>query len=483
MAHDDEESGRGGEYGLREDATRQLQDTDMQDSNRNDGLGNNSNRNDGLGNNSNRNDGRGNNSYRNDGLGNNSYDAGPGTSSYNPNYIPEITSKNHQPDDVVSVLTRLGGTSSKSKKTQGRKSDTATVKFASPSTIINPPTALAKDALAKLPEYVDILEQWEGEDSWVQTCAFSLAHSWRMFGYLPWLAMALKKYPRRVIMSVIAYYSLRLNTKWWNDSVHKFLRYAASPDPTIIRANKEKYDKTKQYMICIHPHGMLVCGWWTLLCRHGYSDEEGSVAHQRGIGILDDIEGYLCVAPCVKYFPFHGEVYQSKGTDSSADTIRDILQVKKMCAGVAPGGFSEAIYTNYRPNEEVAFILERYGFIKIAIESKVDIIPSYTFGVNHMYSTMDAAQHQRAVWSQRLNLPFMIYWGKSGSAVPYNEHTVTVTFDPFPSSTYTLDQVEEAHRDYCVYLKKCFDEYKFVTESTKNSELVFAGRQQQPARL
>jgi len=383
--------------------------------------------------------------------------------------FPEFTSPSLRPDESGEMR-------------KGTRFDTPSVSFATPSTVRNPPRAFAKDAWAKLPEDAGVLEQWQGHDSFIQSCAYALVHSWRQFGYLPWLALALKKYPRQVIMSTVAYYSLRLNTKWWNDSVHKFLKYAAGSNPTILRANKERYDKNKAYMLTMHPHGMLAGGWWSLLSRYCHDDVDGS-SLIRCCGLMDDIEAYLCFAPCVKYMPFHGEMYQSKGTDASASTLRNILQVKKKSVAIVPGGFSEGVYTNYKPNEEVAFILGRYGFIKVAIESQVDIVPVYTFGLNQMYSTLDIGRHQRSVWSQKLSLPLMMYWGKAGSSVPYHEDTVTVSFDPFPTSSYTLDQVKEAHRDYCVYLKKCFDEYKFVTESSKNNELLFAGRTQTPARL
>lgn len=163
--------------------------------------------------------------------------------------------------------------------------------------------------------------------------------------------------------------------------------------------------------------------------------------------------------------------------------LREVLSSKKYSVALAPGGFSEAVYTGYRENQEVSFILGRYGFIRIAIEHGVDIIPVYTYGMNSMYKLPDWKRHRRAVLSQKFSVPLLFFYGRGGTAVPLTEETVNVSFDPFPASTYKPEDYKQCHQDYCVYLKKCFDEYKHVSEYTKNSELLFAGREQLPARL
>lgn len=64
--------------------------------------------------------------------------------------------------------------------------------------------------------------------------------------------------------------------------------------------------------------------------------------------------------------------------------------------------------------------------------------------------------------------------------VPYTEDITVVTFDPFPASMYTLDQLQQAHADYLVYLKRCFDEYK-VEAGAGHKELQFIGGSKKPA--
>ena len=77
--------------------------------------------------------------------------------------------------------------------------------------------------------------------------------------------------------------------------------------------------------------------------------------------------------------------------------------------------------------------------------------------------------------SQRTGLPGLLPFGKFGSAVPYDESYVTVLLDPFPTSKYALDQLEQCSQDYAAYLQRCFDAYKGCKASEAHKELLVVG--------
>jgi len=243
-------------------------------------------------------------------------------------------------------------------------------------------------------------------------------------------------------------------------------------------------------MFSFHPHGIMACGWFNWLGRHelpSQTDPEDK-GFSSGFRALDGIRTKLCFAPAVQHYQLHGEMYRDMVTDAAGKTLRKIFrdtkgQPKPTTVGLCPGGFSEAVYTGYSDKYDVAFLKGRFGFIKIAIEAGVDIIVAYSFGVADMYKSLDWNRQARAEKSQATGLPMVLWSGKYGTNVPHFEDTVTVTFDPFPTSQYTLDQVEQAHEDYCQYLKVCFDTYKGCCEKSKNKELLFAGRGSPPASL
>lgn len=316
--------------------------------------------------------------------------------------------------------------------------------------------------------------------------AYCLVHSVRCLGHIPWLALAMKKKPKQIIAALLMYYGFR-RTDSWNSAVHRLIRLGSSNRPRFIRARRVPYDTNKQYVVSVHPHGVLLCGWFNWLGREETPSfkDPADRGFSSGIKALDGLVTNLCFAPAVQHYALHGEMYRDKVTDAQGATMRRILQRTKnspvkesVC--VCPGGFSEAAYTGYSEKHEISYIKGRYGVMKVAIEAGIDIIPTYSFGVSDMYWGWDWKRHERARLSQKVGLPMVVWSGKYGTNVPHFEDTVTVSFDPFPSSTYSLDEVELAHEHYCEYLKRCFDAYKGCCATSKNKELVFIGKDDPP---
>ena len=164
-------------------------------------------------------------------------------------------------------------------------------------------------------------------------------------------------------------------------------------------------------------------------------------------------------------------------TDASAKTVRKILS-KGDSIMLIPGGFGEAVYTGASEDYDHVYLAGRVGFLKLAVERGIDVAPVYGFGVASAYSGLhifEGSRHWRAVMSQRTGLPGLLPFGKFGSAVPYDESYVTVLLDPFPTSKYALDQLEQCSQDYAAYLQRCFDAYKGCKASEAHKELLVVG--------
>lgn len=188
-------------------------------------------------------------------------------------------------------------------------------------------------------------------------------HQGRLLGYMPLVLWSLFRSPKRTLQGVAAYYALRLGSSRWCEFVRGLLACGSSRRPKLIRAQSKPFDTSKQYLLCAHPHGILNGGWWNLISRYG-------------LRLVDGLELTMCVAPAVQWYPLYGELFEDRVTDASKRTIERILQTTRLTPCLIPGGFSEATYTNADPNVEYAYIADRLGFIRIAIEQGVDIIPS-----------------------------------------------------------------------------------------------------------
>ena len=311
--------------------------------------------------------------------------------------------------------------------------------------------------------------------SFVRSVAYALVHSWRLVvGYLPFVLFGLLKKPKRTIPLMIAYLLVQ-KTNTWRSLIHRFIDFGSSRRPKFVPCQTKPFDPKKQYLCCLHPHGILVCGFYNLISRFGKDFTSDSFELMDGLRIV------LCFAPAVQHFPLHGEMYGNRVFDASASTIRRILNDKKegLSVALSPGGFSEAVYTGASSKYEYSYLKSRKGFIKIAIEAGVDIIPTYSFGIDSMYHTLSPGRHIRAKIAQKTGLPLVAWWGKYGTSIPLHENHVTATFDPFPSSQYTIDQLDQCHSDYLIYLKQCFDDHK-VKVGYGHKTLVFIGKDTPP---
>jgi hypothetical protein len=288
------------------------------------------------------------------------------------------------------------------------------------------------------------------EDSLIYEPLRTIVHSMRVLGYMPFVLWSLLRHPRRTVGLASAYYFLRNTSTTWNESVRRFVALGSSSKPRLVRAQSKPYDKSKQYLLAAHPHGILNFGWWNLIARFG-------------LDLVDGIKLVFCMAPAVQYYPLYGEIFGDRAKDPSAETIRKVLRTTSFSPAILPGGFSEAVYTNAHPTIEYNYIADRMGFVRLAIEHKIDIIPAYSFGLNDMYVTFARWRQWRAIKAQAWGLPMVFWTGPMGGWImnnPFTEAVTVVTFDPFPASSYTLDQVEQAHKDYLVYLERCFESRK-----------------------
>ena len=335
------------------------------------------------------------------------------------------------------------------------------------------PAATATDAnIGEMSSFEELVEA-ESADRLNNRLAFSLAysllHTARVMSYAPLLAASLLRWPFRTASAITAYYTLRFRSSTWRRAVVRLASLSSSKRPRLLRAQTKPYDRTRRYVLAAHPHGILNYGWWNLIARFGVKP------------LLDGLELVMCMAPAVQWYPIYGEIFEDRAADASATTVRRVLAAG-MTPALIPGGFSEAVYTAASPDEEYAYLAERSGFVKLAIEHGVDIIPSYTYGLNDMYHTVDTARHWRAVKAQASGLPLVLWWGPwLFNNVPATEDVTVATFDPFPASKYTLDELPEAHAAYLAYLKQCFDSRKAECGAA-HKELRFIGKHTTPAQ-
>jgi len=269
---------------------------------------------------------------------------------------------------------------------------------------------------------------------------------------------------------LIAYGALH-RVRWWQRSIHRFMGYGASKRHRIVNDVQHLINPGQRYLWALHPHSILADGWHSLIAANIDSFEDsGSGPPAIGRKIA------LCFAPVIQHVPVHQEMYRDKCGGSDKDEIVRWWRTPDTDPALIPGGFAESVFANAAERRiEYAYIKDRKGFVRIAIENGKDIVPVYTFRATWMYYNPGILRGLRARFSQRFYIGLALWLGKYGTSMPLTDKTTTVVFPPFHASKYDVAGLDEAHAAYLQHLKANFDANK-DKYGMKGVELMFVGR-------
>jgi len=255
------------------------------------------------------------------------------------------------------------------------------------------------------------------------------------------------------------------------------LGYGASRRSSFVCPYLDDFDSEKKYLICFHPHGMLLDGMHSVIAKNTNLLESGI----DGKGHPTQRAAALCFAPVIQSIPVHSEMYRELSSDASKQTVegwwkKSTPSGKPIDPVIAPGGFAECCFCDAGdPDIDYHYLKGRLGFMRIAIENKADIAPIYSFNVSNMYYNFPYLKGARARISQKIFLGMSWPIGKFGTFMPLTDWQTNMWFPPFPASKYRIEQLEEAHEAYLKHLEKYFDLHK-AEYGQADCKLQFVGK-------
>jgi len=268
-------------------------------------------------------------------------------------------------------------------------------------------------------------------------------------------------------------------TKIWRESLHKLYKHGVknSPSRFVSRLTSPlKPASEKRYLICAHPHGLLVDGWHIAIAK----SPNDFAPETHTLGGIPNMKPYLCASPIIRHVPGHQELFRERCGGAAGKDIEYVLKNTDCNPTLCPGGFAESVFCWSDGKKEYSWLKNNSRFIQVAIKNKTDIIPTYSYGNTSMYRTNTWFRQQFAELSQKYQIPLVPFWGKL-LAYPLHDDVVTVVYDPFPVDKYSVDDAEQALLDYQAYLKKCFDEDK-AKYGMADKELTFIGPRNIPKK-
>ena len=211
-------------------------------------------------------------------------------------------------------------------------------------------------------------------------------------------------------------------------------------------------DHNQQYIFGMFPHGACTvshfltmtncCGMLTEIYRGDRRDLAASVLFY--IPLVRDL---LLFLGCV---------------DASKETVRYNLR-KKRSILIFVGGEKEQLMT--KENSHKVVLKDRLGFIKLAIQNGIPLVPVYAFGENELYRHSFLLMGLRSWLQKNFQIAIPIVFGRFGTLIPFKTKLHVAIGKPIPvtrklESEINDNDLRSLHTTFVTNLSQLFDENK-----------------------
>lgn len=215
----------------------------------------------------------------------------------------------------------------------------------------------------------------------------------------------------------------------------------------------------KHYILATQPHGVV--------------SFNGIMS---AIELPDEVRGKIptAVADVVLWIPILKHVMGIFGLISaSRGSLVKTLQRKGLEGTVVlyVGGIAELFLSD--ENEERLYLKKRKGFIKLSLQTGVDIVPIYMFGNTTVLSVLKKGF--LATLSRKLGVSLTYMWGKWGLPIPRNNckllyvSGMPLGIPHIPNPTQM--DIDKYHDLYCAEVQRLFEKYKEKVPEYKHKSL------------
>ncbi|KAG2848898.1 hypothetical protein PC116_g963 [Phytophthora cactorum] len=217
---------------------------------------------------------------------------------------------------------------------------------------------------------------------------------------------------------------------------------------TIIRM--APLDPEKQYVLSFHPHGIMpISVMWLQFTAQWRK-------------LFPNFYAHILTASILHQIPLARDVLHFYGSREVTRTAFAHTLQQKESVLLVPGGQAEMLQQQSAKNE-VRVYTHHKGFIRLAIEHGVPLVPVLSFKEGEMMDNVQAPMLQR--WFvKKLAFPFPYFpYGRGMLPIPRKVDIPIVVGEPLEVPHIekpTQDDIDKVHAKYFAVLQEMFDKYK-----------------------
>ncbi|MFH4977749.1 hypothetical protein AB6A40_004458 [Gnathostoma spinigerum] len=244
----------------------------------------------------------------------------------------------------------------------------------------------------------------------------------------------------------------------------KIQKFMASYFPMRLHKTAD-LSPNENYLIVCHPHGIMALGTYINFCTNAS-------------GVFDlfpSMKIKVCTLDLQFYLPFRREWILLHGLIScSKESLKYVLD-KRHSEGnmviLVPGGAEEAL--DAHPNTNILTLMNRKGFVRVALETGTNLVPTYSFGETALFVQTDNPKGSRLrKWQElikaKLGFSTPIVHGNgilisSFGYLPFRQPVNTVVGRPIKvmkNPNPSNEEVNELHKEYMDALCDLFETNK-----------------------
>jgi len=270
------------------------------------------------------------------------------------------------------------------------------------------------------------------------SCYFVIFHQSPLGMTLLMIYLVLTLYPKQI--HAWPYY-IEENPMWkyWRGY---FSFHLVIPDSLIEEPNT-------RFIFSEHPHGIFPMGQW--MSQSIYRKCFPNWRYCKGV----------TTDSCLKA-PVIRQLYGWYGLISAKRESMEEQLINYNIA-VIPGGIAEMYYS--KMDEEILFLQERKGFLRIALTEGCDIIPCYVFGNNQILKRISTGNGLLEKASRKLRTTITWVYGYYGTPIPYRHQIVLAFGSPVKvkkNENPSDEDVENLKIIYIESIRRVFDEHKHL---------------------